>query len=149
MADAFLCQMEKCVFFFLRIQDKGDASNINRSRYAAKWRLKPLIMKEKIDNLSKIEYIIKRYTVRITHKALKKLDKMPKPEQEKFFRLKTALETSGPEQPSFMNYSKLGVNMYHCHLSRKWVACWKNESGTLTIEVYYVGNRESAPYARH
>jgi mRNA-degrading endonuclease RelE of RelBE toxin-antitoxin system len=106
-------------------------------------------MKEKIDNLSKIEYIIKRYTVRITHKALKKLDKMPKPEQEKFFRLKTALETRGPEQPSFMNYSKLGMNMYHCHLSRKWVACWKNESGTLTIEVYYVGSRESAPYARH
>ena len=115
----------------------------------AKWRLKILIMKENIDNLSKIEYIIKRYTVRITHRALKNLDKMPKPQQEKFFRLKSALETSGPEQPSFMNYSKLGVNMYHCHLSRKWVTCWKNESGTLTIEVYYVGSRESAPYARH
>ena len=95
------------------------------------------------------DYIIKRHTIRITHKALKNLDKMPKPEQEKFFRLKTALETRGPEQPSFMNYSKLGMNMYHCHLSRKWVVCWKNESGTLTIEVYYVGSRESAPYARH
>ena len=67
-------------------------------------------MNENIDNLSKFDYIIKRYTIRITHKALKNLDKMPKPEQEKFFRLKTALETRGPEQPSFMNYSKLGMN---------------------------------------
>lgn len=50
-------------------------------------------MKENIDNLSKIEYIVRKYAVRITHKALKNLDKMPKLEQEKFFRLKTALET--------------------------------------------------------
>ena len=106
-------------------------------------------MNENIDNLSKNEYIIKKYTIRITHKAQKNLETKPKREQERFFRLKMALETDGPEQPSFMNYSKLATNMYHCHLSRKWVACWKNESGTLTIEVYYVGSRESAPYARH
>lgn len=48
-----------------------------------------------------------------------------------------------------MNYSKLGPDNYHCHLSRKWVACWTNENGTLTIEVYYAGSRESAPYAKH
>ncbi len=127
----------------------NEERSTNRSQIVTTWRQKAPIMNENIDNLSKFDYIIKRYTVRITHKALKNLDKMPKPEQEKFFRLKTALETRGPEQPSFMNYSKLGMNMYHCHLSRKWVACWKNESGTLTIEVYYVGSRESAPYARH
>ena len=141
--------MENCVFFYSVISELGDASNINRSQVVTTWRQKAPIMNKNIDNLSKFDYIIKRYTVRITHKALKNLDKMPKPEQEKFFRLKTALETRGPEQPSFMNYSKLGMNMYHCHLSRKWVACWKNESGTLTIEVYYVGSRESAPYTRH
>ena len=148
MPDVFFCLMEKCVFLFWVFRIRG-ASNIIRPQIAAKWRLEIPVMKENIDNLSKIEYIVRKYAVRITHKALKNLDKMPKPEQEKFFRLKTALETSGPEQPSFMNYSKLGVDMYHCHLSRKWVACWKNESGTLTIEVYYVGSRESAPYARH
>ena len=136
MPDAFFRLMEKCVFFYSGVD-------------APAWRLKIPIMEENIDNLSKIEYIKERYTVRITHKALKNLEKMPMPQQEKFFRLKTALETGGPEQPSFMNYSKLGVDMYHCHLSRKWVACWKNELGTLTIEVYYVGSRESAPYARH
>jgi len=106
-------------------------------------------MSVNIDKLSKIEYLVKRYIVKIGHDALKNLDKMPRQEQEKFFRLKLALETSGPEQPLFMNYSKLGKDLYHCHLSRKWVACWKNESGTLTIEVYYAGSRESAPYARH
>ena len=149
MQHVILCQMENRVFFYSAISELEDASNINRSQIVTTWRQKAPIMNENIDNLSKFDYIIKRYTVRITHKALKNLDKMPKPEQEKFFRLKTALETRGPEQPSFMNYSKLGMNMYHCHLSRKWVACWKNESGTLTIEVYYVGSRESAPYARH
>ena len=90
-------------------------------------------MRGNIDNLSKNDYIIKKYAIRITHNAQKNLEKMPKQEQEKFFRLKMALEMNGPEQPSFMNYSKLATNMYHCHLSRKWVACWKNESGTLTI----------------
>ena len=149
MQHVILCQMENRVFFYSAISELGDASNINRSQIVTTWRQKAPIMNENIDNLSKFDYIIKRYTIRITHKALKNLDKMPKPDQEKFFRLKTALETRGPEQPSFMNYSKLGMNMYHCHLSRKWVACWKNESGTLTIEVYYVGSRESAPYARH
>ena len=149
MQHVILCQMENRVFFYSAISELEDASNINRSQIVTTWRQKAPIMNENIDNLSKFDYIIKRYTVRITHKALKNLDKMPKPEQEKFFRLKTALETRGPEQPSFMNYSKLGMDMYHCHLSRKWVACWKNESGTLTIEVYYVGSRESAPYARH
>ena len=149
MQHVILCKMENRVFFYSVISELGDASNINRSQIVTTWRQKAPIMNENIDNLSKFDYIIKRYTIRITHKALKNLDKMPKPEQEKFFRLKTALETRGPEQPSFMNYSKLGMNMYHCHLSRKWVACWKNESGTLTIEVYYVGSRESAPYARH
>lgn len=45
-------------------------------------------MNENIDNLSKNEYIAKRYAIRITHKAQKNLVKMPRIEQEKFFRLK-------------------------------------------------------------
>ena len=48
-------------------------------------------MNENIDNLSKNDYIIKKYAIRITHNAQKNLEKMPKQEQEKFFRLKTAL----------------------------------------------------------
>ena len=45
-------------------------------------------MNENIDNLSKNDYIIKKYAIRITHNAQKNLEKMPKQEQEKFFRLK-------------------------------------------------------------
>lgn len=45
-------------------------------------------MNENIDNLSKNEYIAKKYTIRITHKAQKNLETMPKREQERFFRLK-------------------------------------------------------------
>jgi hypothetical protein len=37
-------------------------------------------------------------------------------------------------------------NKYHCHLSNKWVACWKNEKDSIIIEVYYAGSRENAPY---
>ena len=86
------------------------------------------------------------FEVTLKKSAEKSAKKMPMAEQAK---LMLALKQSGPVQPSFMNYSKLGEGNYHCHLSRKWVACWKNENGTLTIEVYYAGSRESAPYAKH
>jgi hypothetical protein len=32
------------------------------------------------------------------------------------------------------------------HLSYHYVACWRHEKGTMTIEVNYVGSRENAPY---
>lgn len=89
------------------------------------------------------------YEVRVKNSVRKSVVKMPKNERERFAALLAALSVTGPVQPSFMNYSKLGPDNYHCHLSRKWVACWTNENGTLTIEVYYAGSRESAPYAKH
>ena len=49
-------------------------------------------------------------------------------------------------QPRYSNFSKLGKERYHCHLSYHYVACWYNENGTYKVEVYYVGCRESAPY---
>ena len=33
------------------------------------------------------------------------------------------LREKGPVQPGWPNYSKIGKEMYHCHLARKWVAC--------------------------
>jgi len=56
------------------------------------------------------------------------------------------LEATGPVQPSWMNYSKLGDDRYHCHLGYHHSACWMSLNGTITIEVYYVGSRENAPY---
>ena len=89
------------------------------------------------------------FEVVVKNSVKKTVLKMPKQEQLKFATLLSALKISGPEQPHFMNYSKLGNKNYHCHLSRKWVACRTFEKGTLTIEVYYAGSRESAPYAKH
>ncbi len=41
---------------------------------------------------------------------------------------------------------ELSADQHHCHLARKWVACWRMEEGTIEIEVYYAGSRENAPY---
>ncbi len=82
----------------------------------------------------------------MSKKARKGLDKMPKPMVQKFFILTEQLKEKGPLAPSWPNYSKLGENEYHCHLSYSWVACWRHEGNTLIIEVYYVGSRQNAPY---
>ena len=67
--------------------------------------------------------------------------------QERFYALVDVLESAGPSGGHiFQNYGKLGENEYHCHLTHHYVACWRHEKGTITIEVYYVGSRENAPY---
>ncbi|MBN1499001.1 MAG: hypothetical protein JW982_02510, partial [Spirochaetes bacterium] len=66
--------------------------------------------------------------------------------QQKLFNLIEDLIEKGPIRSDWPNYSKLSENEYHCHLARKWVACWFHEKNTLTIEVYYAGSREKAPY---
>lgn len=82
----------------------------------------------------------------MTKKAQKGAKKMPRPEQVKLKALILSLKQSGPVQPSFWHYSKLGDDRYHCHLSLHWVACWTCENGITKIEVYYAGSREKAPY---
>ena len=86
------------------------------------------------------------YKIRILKKVQKNLRKIPSEVQMLFQALLIDLEEGGPEQPSWPNYSKLGKNKYHCHLNYRYVACWTYENGTLTIEVYYAGSREKAPY---
>ena len=83
------------------------------------------------------------FEVTLKKSAEKSAKKMPMAEQAK---LMLALKQSGPVQPSFMNYSKLGEGNYHCHLGYHHVACWKCANESITIEVYYVGSREGAPY---
>ncbi len=87
-----------------------------------------------------------RYEVVINKKALKGIEKLGNKEKEVLSKLITDLRISGPIQPCYPNYSSLGNNKYHCHLSHHWVACWYSERGKVKIEVYYVGSRESAPY---
>lgn len=50
-------------------------------------------------------------------KCKKALEKMPKAERLIFAKLIDDLMTTGPIQPSYKNYSKLGKGKYHCHLS--------------------------------
>lgn len=87
-----------------------------------------------------------RYAVTIRKKALKDIQKAPARIQRKFDLLVEDLESSGPIQASWPNYSKLGNVTYHCHLDPHWVACWRHENDSIVIEVYYAGSRENAPY---
>lgn len=86
------------------------------------------------------------WNVEIKKKALKNLVQLPRNIQQLFAFLKQDLEDSGPIRPDWPNYSKLNGNKYHCHLNYHYVACWTAEEQTITIEVYYVGSRENAPY---
>ena len=87
-----------------------------------------------------------RYRVVWKRKLDKQLTLLPKLEQYKFSMLVDDLKTSGVMQPNWPNFSKPGENEFHCHLSRKWVACWRWENKDIVIEVYYAGSREKAPY---
>ena len=87
------------------------------------------------------------WCVKIKRKLLRDIEKLPMRVQLKFAALKVDLESGGPEQTSWQNYSKLGENKYHCHLGYRYAACWQMVSETeMTLEVYYVGSRENAPY---
>jgi len=86
------------------------------------------------------------YTVKLNKQVRKNIEKIPVSIQNKFFYLIKDLEMLGPIRTEWQNFSKLGENEYHCHLSHKWVACWRNEKKSIIIEVYYAGSRENAPY---
>ncbi len=76
----------------------------------------------------------------------KELSSLPKPVQEAFFLLVKDLRANGPMPKGWSSMGKLGKDSYHCHLYRKYVACWYNQNNTISIEVNYVGSREGAPY---
>lgn len=108
---------------------------------------KTLVQIKRLPNIT-INGNIRRvaYEVKIKKSQLKILFKLPDKIQEKFRLLVQDLIDKGPEQPSWSNYSKLGKEKYHCHLTYSYVACWTCEKQTVKIEVYYVGSRENAPY---
>lgn len=86
------------------------------------------------------------WKVTIRRKQLRGLQKLPRPVGDLLFRLVRDLEQNGPVQPGWHNYSPLGSDRHHCHLNYRYVACWTADRETITIEVYYVGSRENAPY---
>ena len=86
------------------------------------------------------------YKVYLKKSVLKQVEKLRSIEQKKFKALVNDIIKIGPIQERWSNYSKLSDTEYHCHLSYKWIACWKSEKNTILVEVYYVGSRENAPY---
>ena len=86
------------------------------------------------------------YKVWVHKTALKNLKKVPDIVKRKFDFLLEDLKESGPIQLNWPGFSKLQRNQYHCHLNYRYVACWKNEKGSLFVEVYYAGPREKASY---
>ena len=86
------------------------------------------------------------YDVRIKHGLVKRFAKLPISVRKLFFLLVEDLKAEGPIQKSWSNFSALGDHQYHCHLNYSHVACWTWVTGSIEIEVYYVGSREKAPY---
>ena len=87
-----------------------------------------------------------QYKVKIKKKALRGLAKLPISVRKLLFLLVEDLKADGPIQKTWDNFSPLGDDRYHCHLSYRYVACWTYRQGEIEIEVYYVGSREKAPY---
>ena len=86
------------------------------------------------------------YIVKISKQADKTITKAPRAIQQKFALLIDDLERYGPMRKDWPNFSPLGNDFYHCHLSYSWVEVWKNKKGTILVEVEYAGSREKAPY---
>jgi hypothetical protein len=86
------------------------------------------------------------YKVIIKKSAIKGIEKMPEIAQLAIGNLIHDLKEIGPILKGWSNFSKIGKNKYHCHLTYKWVACWEFYENSILIEVYYAGSRENAPY---
>ena len=53
---------------------------------------------------------------------------------------------NGTVRPEYHSYSKLGKELYHCHLAYSWVAVWRNTNGSYVVKAEYVGSREKSLY---
>ena len=87
-----------------------------------------------------------RFQVKTTKNVEKSIRKLPDNIKKKLVVLLDDLRDKGPILKNWSNFSSLGANKYHCHLSYHWVACWQCEKNSIIIEVYYAGSREKAPY---
>jgi mRNA-degrading endonuclease RelE of RelBE toxin-antitoxin system len=84
--------------------------------------------------------------VKVKKKVARGLEKLPENVRQLLFLLVTDLQTDGPIQKSWMNYSSLCGDRYHAHLTYRYAACWTSRKNEIVIEVYYVGSHEKAPY---
>lgn len=93
--------------------------------------------------------MIENEWVVMIHKRVQKIYmNFPKPVREQVTVLLYEIRFKGPIRGDWKNYSKLGKNEHHCHIKSghpTYVCCWR--AATLrTVEIYYVGTHENAPY---
>jgi len=89
------------------------------------------------------------WIVTFTAKARKQKEKLPEKIAALLFQLAKDIEKLGPVRGDWPNYSKLGANRHHCHLKKghpTYVAVWKEDRGTVSVEIIYAGTHEKAPY---
>lgn len=90
------------------------------------------------------------WKVVFTGKARKQKEKLPLRVRELLLQLAREIETGGPVRGDWPNYSKLSVDLHHCHLKKgnpTYVAVWREERNEIRlVEVIYAGTHEKAPY---
>lgn len=86
------------------------------------------------------------WLVKMNTKTVKQLKTLPVQIKKKANALFLDIESKGPVRGDWSNYSKLSDGSHHCHLSYRYVACWRETEKGILVEVYYVGSREKAPY---
>jgi len=91
-----------------------------------------------------------KWTVRITKRAQKHLDRLPQPVIKNLVALIREIEVSGPVRGDWPNYGPLEHNRHHCHIKKgrpTYVAVWEvRDKEIRLVEVTYAGTHESAPY---
>lgn len=87
------------------------------------------------------------WVVGFTGKAAKQARALSPALRAKLAALLRQIQVEGPVRGDWPNYSKLSETEHHCHLSHRYVACWRViESEFHRVEIFYAGSRENAPY---
>lgn len=92
------------------------------------------------------------WTVELTKSFEKQKCKLTGKIRDILDRLLKEMELSGPVRSNWKSFGKLHgrIDDYHCHLKSgkpTYVVCWRiTNKKSKTIEVYYVGTHENAPY---
>lgn len=97
---------------------------------------------------------VMNWTIKITNKAAKQIEKLPKYVKAALLLLLRDIEQNGPSTSGgWKNYGKLkgkAGDKRHCHLIKgkpTYVCCWDViDKEIRLIEVYYVGTHEKSPY---
>lgn len=91
------------------------------------------------------------WTVTASRRVEKDLRTLPESVRLSLMALVAEIRISGPFRANWPHYSPLrgAKNQYHCHLQSgrpTYVACWKADKKEKTVEIYYAGTHEKAPY---